>query len=183
MIVRWCATRVFNVVCYRGAAGPVAIDAHRLAATAKACRPATPSQHQPSVRNPCEDAACAEDTILTDAHVYAVSYTVGGADRLRPFLWTRDCPLGQRACRALNKARRAVDGHARHPTGDPEACRTWFCIRVAMSSVTSAVEPPAPQVMSQKTGACATMRSKRSNRFSTPCLRHMPGCKSLEDGK
>lgn len=43
-----------------------------------------------------------------------------------------------------------------------------FCILLAMSRVRSAVEPPAPQVMSQKEGLWATMRSMRSKRFSTP---------------
>lgn len=43
-----------------------------------------------------------------------------------------------------------------------------FCILFAMSSVRSAVEPPAPQVMSQNAGLWATIRSIRSNKFSTP---------------
>ena len=46
-----------------------------------------------------------------------------------------------------------------------------FCILAAMSSVRSAVVPPAPQVMSQKVGPYEAMRSCRSNRFSTPCRR------------
>ena len=45
---------------------------------------------------------------------------------------------------------------------------TSFCILAAMSSVTSAVEPPAPHVMSQKSGPKAAMRSRRSSRLSTP---------------
>lgn len=84
-------------------------------------------------------------------------------------------------CADSSKADRQVDGVGTvyHLTtvGPPQGWRTaadcscwptWFCILVAMSSVTSAVEPPAPQVMSQKTGPYATMRSSRSNRFSTP---------------
>ncbi len=47
--------------------------------------------------------------------------------------------------------------------------RTMFCIFAAMSSVRSAVVPPAPQVMSQKVGPYEAIRSCRSNRFSTPC--------------
>ena len=47
--------------------------------------------------------------------------------------------------------------------------RTMFCILAAMSSVRSAVVPPAPQVMSQKVGPNDAMRSCLSNRFSTPC--------------
>ncbi|KAI6698968.1 hypothetical protein NL676_019087 [Syzygium grande] len=43
-----------------------------------------------------------------------------------------------------------------------------FCIRFAMSRVRSAVDPPAPQVMSQKAGLWTTIRSIRSNRLSTP---------------
>ncbi len=46
-----------------------------------------------------------------------------------------------------------------------------FCIFAAMSSVRSAVVPPAPQVMSQKVGPYEAIRSCRSNRFSTPCAR------------
>lgn len=45
---------------------------------------------------------------------------------------------------------------------------TMFCILLAMSRVTAEVDPPAPQVMSQNAGWCMTMRSIRSNRFSTP---------------
>jgi hypothetical protein len=45
---------------------------------------------------------------------------------------------------------------------------TMFCMRLEISRVRSAVDPPAPHVMSQKDGPCATMRSIRSNRFSTP---------------
>ena len=44
-----------------------------------------------------------------------------------------------------------------------------FCILSAISSVSSAVEPPAPQVMSQKVGPYPAILSCRSNRFSTPC--------------
>ena len=43
-----------------------------------------------------------------------------------------------------------------------------FCILLAMSKVRSAVEPPAPQVMSQKEGLWATILSIFSNRLSTP---------------
>lgn len=46
--------------------------------------------------------------------------------------------------------------------------QTMFCILLAISRVRSAVEPPAPQVMSQKAGPCATIRSMRSKRLSTP---------------
>ena len=44
-----------------------------------------------------------------------------------------------------------------------------FCILLAISSVRSAVVPPAPQVISQKVGWCVAMRSILSNKFSTPC--------------
>ena len=47
--------------------------------------------------------------------------------------------------------------------------RTMFCIFAAMSSVRSAVLPPAPHVMSQKVGPNDAMRSCLSKRFSTPC--------------
>jgi hypothetical protein len=43
-----------------------------------------------------------------------------------------------------------------------------FCILLAMSRVRAEVEPPAPQVMSQKAGWWTTMRSIRSNKFSIP---------------
>jgi hypothetical protein len=43
-----------------------------------------------------------------------------------------------------------------------------FCILLAMSRVRAEVEPPAPQVMSQKAGWWTTMRSIRSNRLSIP---------------
>jgi len=43
-----------------------------------------------------------------------------------------------------------------------------FCILLAMSKVRSAVEPPAPQVMSQKEGLWETILSILSNRLSTP---------------
>ena len=46
--------------------------------------------------------------------------------------------------------------------------RTRFCIFAAMSSVKSAVLPPAPQVMSQNVGPYAAMRSCLSNKFATP---------------
>lgn len=46
-----------------------------------------------------------------------------------------------------------------------------FCILAAMSSVRSAVVPPAPQVMSQNVGPYDAMRSCLSNKFSTPWRR------------
>lgn len=46
--------------------------------------------------------------------------------------------------------------------------RTSCCMLRATSSVTSAVEPPAPQVMSQKQGPSAAMRICRSLRLCTP---------------
>ena len=46
---------------------------------------------------------------------------------------------------------------------------TMFCIFAAMSSVRSAVAPPAPQVMPQKVSPNDAMRSCLSKRFSTPC--------------
>ena len=51
---------------------------------------------------------------------------------------------------------------------------TRFCIFAAMSSVKSAVLPPAPHVMSQKVGPYAAMRSCLSNRFATPCVTDVP---------
>ena len=45
---------------------------------------------------------------------------------------------------------------------------TSFCIFSAMVRVRSAVEPPAPHVMSQKVGPRAAMRLWRSCRLCTP---------------
>jgi hypothetical protein len=46
-----------------------------------------------------------------------------------------------------------------------------FCILLAMSRVATAVEPPAPQVMSQKVGPYDAIRSCLSNKFSNPWTR------------
>ena len=46
---------------------------------------------------------------------------------------------------------------------------TIFCIFLAISRVKSCVEPPAPQVMSQKVGPYEAILSCRSNKFCTPC--------------
>ena len=70
--------------------------------------------------------------------------------------------------------RHSIDGGIARPGGPPTvrciivSTQMVFCILVAMSSVSDAVEPPAPHVMSQNVGWYATMRSSRSYRFSTP---------------
>lgn len=43
-----------------------------------------------------------------------------------------------------------------------------FCALALSSSVSCALEPPAPHVISQKSGSSAAMRSMRAYRLSTP---------------
>ena len=47
---------------------------------------------------------------------------------------------------------------------------TVFCMRAAICNVRSAVEPPAPQVMSQNVGLRAAILSCLSKRLSTPYI-------------
>ena len=54
-----------------------------------------------------------------------------------------------------------------------------FCILVAIFNVRSAVEPPAPQVISQKVGLSAAILSCLSNKFSTPCILYQSGTATL----
>ena len=44
-----------------------------------------------------------------------------------------------------------------------------FCILSAISRVSSEVDPPAPQVISQNVGLYCAILSCLSNKFSTPC--------------
>jgi hypothetical protein len=95
--------------------------------------------------------------------------TTGKKERLCMIVaTTRLLPLWFYTFVALQATQPPACTHVYRHTTSPSLPPTRFCIFVAMPSVTSAVLPPAPQVMSQKVGPYATIRSRRSNRFSTP---------------